>query len=317
MSLGVQQLKSIAVVATRKALTLYDKGRQEGILPSIAQLVPSAGAQETQYIDWWVAFPQMREWVGERKLREVFADRISLTLKPFEQTFELDRMRVELDGDRSLVTRAEQLAMSMADGYRIGETEKAYDPLRNNVLTYDGQNLFDTDHTHPDGDTFSNVVDLSDLSAGRSSSGSPTATEAKVELELALDRLELNRLRRQSLTEAPEPGDLVVICKQFNTWKGYHDLLTQDIISNTTNTWKGKFRLLRDRSPVSGDEKKIDVVLSEPAGPRPALVIRHKMPSALEFDETSVFKNRMIQFGTDAIYAFGAGFPQPAVRIQE
>lgn len=316
MSLGVNALKTVARRASVAALVKYDQ-LEDAVLGLIAQTVAPNGRQKVQEIEWADAFALMREWISERKVRTVMRSAIQITLKAFELTFELDRMDLELDGEHALIKAPEDLAMQFVKGFDQGKLQHAYEPLRQNlVTTYDGQNIFDTDHLHPDGDVFSNVVDLSDEGYSRGSTGKPTATEAKTELELAIDRLNKNQIRLQSLVRVGTP-ELTVVAKSFDVFKGYHDLLTQDVIANTTNTWKGKFELLRDFAPKAGDEKKVDVIASVPGGPRPSIFIPVKEPSGIEVDLTKDFSHRKIPFGSDAIFGFGAGLPQPAVRIQE
>lgn len=317
MGVGVNILKTVARRASVLALVKYDQLKDD-LLPLIAQTVSPNGRQKVQEIEWADAFARMREWLGERKVSTITQSGIQITLKSFELTFKLDRMDLELDGEHALVKAPEDLAGQFLSGFGNGRILEAFTPLRENlVTTYDGQNIFDTDHVHPDGATFSNVIDLSDEGAARTTTGAPTATEARRELKLAIDRLVKNRLRVQTLRETPAQMDLVVVVKSFGVWSGYYDLLTQDVIDNTTNTWRGKFRLLLDDAPKSGDEKKVDVIDGAPGGPRPSVFVPVREPRGIEVDETRDFTHREILFGSDAIYGFGAGLPQPAVRTQE
>jgi hypothetical protein len=82
--------------------------------------------------------------------------------------------------------------------------------FRTNAATYDSQNFFDTDHTHIDGDTYSNVIDLSDDAnlPNRATSGAPTIAEAAAELRYAISVLEANRLRRMTVVETKTPSNL-------------------------------------------------------------------------------------------------------------
>jgi len=320
MSFDPTALKTVATLATRKMLVDFDK--QPIDISSFAQTMPSAGRYRTQKIEWINAFPVMREWIGDRKTFGLFKDGIELTLKPFEMTFKLDLKEVEIDGDRSMVTTAEQVAAYMVNGWANGKVVNAYEPMRvNDTTTYDDQNLFDTDHVDGDGTTFSNVLDLSTEGYSRATSGKPTLLEARRELQLAVARMRRNRLRYVTIIKA-NPVPLTVFVKSFDTYLAYYDLLTLDNLPDGSgarmpNDWKGKFELYQDLNPVSGDEKKVDVIDATPGGPRPVIFMSQKEPGALETDTTKLFQTKEVFYGTDAILSFGAGLPHGAVRIQE
>lgn len=320
MSFDMTSLKSVAVLATRRMLVDFDKSPVD--ISSFAMTIPSLGRQRTQKIEWINALPVMREWIGDRKTSGLFKNAIEMTLKMFEMTFKLDLKEVELDGDRSFITTAEQVAGYMVAGWANGKAVHAYEPMRSNATTtYDDQNLFDTDHVDGDGTTFSNVVDLSTEGYSRATSGKPTILEARQELRLAVDRLQRNRLRYVTIIKT-SAAPLTVFTKSFDTYRAYWDLLTQPTIPDgagavISNDWAGKFELYRDLSPVSGDEKKIDVIDATPGGPRPVFFMSQKEPGALEVDTTEYFKTKEVYYGTDGIFSFAAGLPHAAVRIQE
>lgn len=312
-------LKSVAVVASRVGLYAYNKATPE--IGLFAQTIQPLGRNKTQTVEWLDAFPLMRKWIGDRQTTGAFRSSIEVTIEPFEWTTKVDFREIEIDGDRSLMNLqnlGQLVGGQMAEAFTQGRFFFAYAPLRaNSITTYDDQNIFDTDHVHPDGTSFSNVFDLSSNSMSRSSSGAPTATEAAAELNAALNLLTANRMKSQANLYEVTKSPLTVVVKSFGVWKGYNDLLTQAIINNVTNTWLGGFRLIMDGSPVSGDEKKVDVILAEPNGPRPAIFMPMQEPGALQTDDKYYFERKEISYGSDAYYGFAAALPQPAVRIQE
>jgi len=320
MSFDLTALKTVATLATRRMLVDFDK--QPIDISSFAQTIPSAGRQRTQKIEWINALPVMREWIGDRKTFGLFKNAIEMSLKMFEMTFKLDLKEVELDGDRSFITTAEQVAGYMKAGFDNGKVVHAYEPMRVNAdTTYDDQALFDTDHVDGDGTTFSNVLDLSTEGYSRASSGKPTPLEARRELQLAVQRMRRNRLRYVTIVKTTAVP-LTVFVKSFDTYLAYFDLMTLDRIQtedggDMQNDWKGKFELYQDLNPVSGDEKKIDVIDATPGAPRPVFFMSQKEPGALEVDTTKQFQTKEIFYGTDAIFGFAAGLPHAAVRIQE
>lgn len=316
-------LKSVAVVATRLGLRLYDQSPNALDINMFAMTVNRSTRQKTLYLEWWDAFPLMRKWIGDRQTFSAFKSKIEVTVEPFEATFKLDLRELDLDGDRSLILSADDIGQQFANAFINGRFQFAYAPIRANAITtYDNQNLFDTDHVHPDGETFSNLIDIStdDRIPDRAVSGFPTALEAMGELQAAVETLTKNRLRNVSVVEVGKPP-LIVVAKSFGVWKGYNDLLTKNTLAvsggTTDNTWKGSFRLLQDYEPKAGDEKKVDVILAEPNGPRPVVFVPARNPGPLAMDDKWIFDRKEVYYGSDADYGFAAALPHPAVRIQE
>lgn len=314
MPLAANQLSSLAVRTSTMFLMRYDQVTQ-GLLPTFAQTVPPNSNQLTQIFEWWDAFPLMREWVSERATSATMKSSIEVPIRVWERTFDFST-RAQRFGDSNITVTPEQLAQKLSDAFENGTLIEAFRPIRENlVTTYDNQNLLDTDHVHPDGATFSNIWDLSSNSMSRSTPGNPTATEARAELEAATSLLIQNRLRNVSLVKMTRLP-LVVIVKSQGTWKGYNDLLTQNIIGTTSNPYVGSFELLRDYDPESGDEAEVDFILSEPNGPRPVIYCPFRNPGPVKFDNSREFWEEKVYYGNDADLGFAAGLPQAIVRVQ-
>ena len=64
MALGVQHLQTVARRATAIALNIYDQGTPA--LNLFARVLRIPG-QRTVTMEWWEAFPQMVEWIGDRE----------------------------------------------------------------------------------------------------------------------------------------------------------------------------------------------------------------------------------------------------------
>lgn len=322
MAIGIQTLRTVARRATPIAIDIYDKA----LLPvtAFAQRLRIPG-QRTVSLEWWEAFPQMVEWIGDRKTQDMFGSSITIDTKPFEVTYKLDRMEAELDEANLMVTKPQEMGAAIANAFLTGPIEKVVGLLRSGgtALSYDGQFFFDTDHTQPDATVYSNIVDLSDLAYSRAATGKPTVDEARRELNLAVQRLQVNRLRRTTVMITQNLGNLMVICHSLDTWLAYQQLRDEpSFVSGAgsavmVNPWMGKFELALDTAPVSGDEKKVDVIMGEAGGLMPVIFNEARGPRGIEFDESDVFSSRIIFFGSDALYGFALGFPQGAVRIQE
>ncbi len=115
--------------------------------PLIAMEAPSTGAVE-DYI-WLGDFPKMREWLGDRAIKDLSAFHYEIRNKDFESTVEVDRNNI-LDDKVGLYT-----PMFQGLGRAAAESpdELLYTLLAAvfTTLCYDGQYMIDTDH--PVGDS--------------------------------------------------------------------------------------------------------------------------------------------------------------------
>lgn len=308
MALTDQDLLSIQQTVTPIAMDVYDKeDTSRTILPFLAQAVTRRGRGKTVRLEWWAAFPSLREWIDEKSFQKAFRDDMELTIKPYEVSYAFDRLTQDYD---DAIISAGDLAPKMGAAFGRGKTLLALKPLRDNAVTYDGQDFFDTDHTHPDGATFSNKV-----VAARSTDATPTLAEAANEMALAVERLAMNQLVANEIVSANFAAEsLVVITKHAAVWARYYELLTKDMVStNETNIWKGKFTLLRDYNPGSSTDYTVDFIQALPGGPRPSIMVVHREVSGVQFGAVDPMK-REVPITMDAEYAFGPGFPQCAVR---
>ncbi len=121
-----------------------DKGfgyTQSDVYKTIALEVPSTKAQETYA--WLGQLPKMREWLSERQIKGLSEHSFSIINKDFESTLRVDRNALEDEqyGQFKLLAQMMgQEARRFFDEYLIGVIEA-------NGLCYDGQNMFDTDHS--------------------------------------------------------------------------------------------------------------------------------------------------------------------------
>lgn len=307
MALTDQDLLSIQETVTPIAMDIYDKEETaRTILPLLAQPVTRRGNGKTVRLEWWAAFPEMREWIDEKSLQKAFRDDMELTIKPYEVSYAFDRL---LAGYDDAIISASDLAPKMGAAFGRGKTLLALKPLRDNAVTYDGQNFFDTDHTHPDGTVFSNKLVLA-----RSADATPTLAEVSNEMSRAIELLAKNQLVANEIVSANFAAqNLVVITKHAAVWARYYELLTVDKVGDDSNIHKGKFTLLRDYNPGSTTDYTVDFVQALPGGPRPSIMVVHREVSGVQFGAIDPMK-REVPITMDAEYAFGPGFPQCAVR---
>jgi hypothetical protein len=311
----IDGLRSIARATTPMVLDIYDKEDQSSLLPSVARIVGGAGSGDPALkerdgnLEWANAFPEMRQWVGERTTQKAFTGKIPWTAVPYEVTLEFNKW----DALRpSALIKAQDLGGVIARSFASGKTLLAYNVLRNNAVAYDGQNMFDLSHVHPDGSTYANLQVIP-----RVDPVNPTVSEARDELVAAEFGLMQNRLIRNQLAMSTTvASNIVVFVHSAAVWRVYDKLRTWPSFGADKNIYQNAFTLVMDYKPLAGTENYVDFVFAEPSGPRPAIFIPIREPSGLEFDISNLFKNAQIPFGMDAEYAVASGLPQTCYRVK-
>lgn len=129
---------------------------------TVATTVPSNTASNTY--GWLGDFPRLREWVGDRVVKDIKESGYTISNRLFEATLGVQRTQIEDD------QYGHYSPISQSMGQEAGQHP---DVLLNDLIAagftatcYDGQYFFDTDHpvrANPDGTgattTVSNVVD--------------------------------------------------------------------------------------------------------------------------------------------------------------
>jgi len=112
------------------------------VFDQIATTVPSTTKSNTY--GWLGAWPDMREWVGDRVLKDMQEHGYAVTNKDFESTVEVDRNDVEDDNLGMYGPMFEAAGQSA----RRQPEKLVFALLKAGgaTLCYDGQNFFDTDH---------------------------------------------------------------------------------------------------------------------------------------------------------------------------
>lgn len=109
---------------------------------TVAMQVSSSTASNTY--DWLGDFPSLREWVGDRVVKDMKENAYQITNKLFEGTVGIARTHIEDDNVGTAGNRIRALAQAAAQhpDVMIADLIKA----GNTSLCYDGQFFFDTDH---------------------------------------------------------------------------------------------------------------------------------------------------------------------------
>lgn len=108
----------------------------------VATRVPSSSASNTY--GWLGQFPALREWVGERVLKDMAAQAYQVQNKLFEGTVSVRRTDIE-DDNVGIYT---PLFSEMGRAAATHPDQLVFDLLKSahTATCYDGQNFFDTDH---------------------------------------------------------------------------------------------------------------------------------------------------------------------------
>jgi hypothetical protein len=306
----LSDLKSIAVRATPIALDIYDKTDPTTLLPFVAVVVTDPSLAEEVNLEWAAVFPELRKWIGDRVAQQGFAGRLKIRPELYEVTLDFDSLDIERG---TALLQATEKATRIGRAFAVGKVLLAYRVLRENLLTYDGQDFFDNAHQHPDGSPASNLVPFN-----RADPFAPDVHEAREELVAAVDRLMANSILRDELVRSDDVRKgLVVFVRSQQVWSAYEKLRTEKSFGADPNLWQGAFELVRDFKPVSGTENTVDIVLATPNGPRPAIFVVSREPQGLKFDQSKEFASRYIPFGMDAMYGVTPAFWQTAVRIYQ
>lgn len=140
------------MIINRQSLTTLNTGFKasfqigfDGVAPMwerIATRVPSSTA--TEEYAWLGAFPGMREWIGERQIKNLAQHGYSIKNRRFEMTVSVPKTSIEDDQFGVYSPMMQEMGRSAAEH----PDTLVYGLLKNGFTTgcYDGQNFFDTDH---------------------------------------------------------------------------------------------------------------------------------------------------------------------------
>lgn len=304
-------LQSLRVAVEPIAFDVYDKHKTPPIVPRLAMEIDNTTAQEDPVnLEWLGSFAEMREWLDEKTTQRIFKGDFSIPIKPYEITWAVDRKKLRRPGNFSGAFVAQ--IQAQVERFAKGKVRLVMDILRSNPLAYDGQNLFDTDHVHPDDKgTYSNV-----LAPDWATTTAPTVDELKAFLHDAQGRLVDNMgIDAELVDSSAIDKNLLVICHNAASFSKLNQIRTMARIDNAENEWFGGFTLLRDMNPTSGQETYVEVCFSpDGAGPKPVIFVIDEEPSELKVDTTAEFKNRMIAMGFEAWFGVKPGWPQVIVQ---
>lgn len=149
--------------------TGYSKAFQDALSQTptdwqkVATRVPSSNTSNTY--GWLGQFPKLREWIGDRVIKDMSAQGYQITNKLFEATVAVKRTDIE-DDNVGIYT---PLFAEMGRAAAAHPDELVFGLLAagESSLCYDGQNFFDTDHpVYPNVDGTGTATTVSNFVAG-------------------------------------------------------------------------------------------------------------------------------------------------------
>lgn len=155
--MGAASLGSRSIIGTfYEALRLADGLGWQG---KIATLFSSN--QESETYKWLGMSPTMREWVGQRLLRGLKDNTLTIVNKTFEATLEVFLDELRRDKTDQIRLRIKEMADRTASHW----ASLVSTLIVNNGTAYDGVNFFAATHTEGDSGTQSNLLTLADYTA--------------------------------------------------------------------------------------------------------------------------------------------------------
>lgn len=132
---------------------------------TLAMTVTSNTTEE--HYGWFGQFPKLREWVGDRQVKQLKSHGFAIRNRKFESTVSVERD--DISDDR--VGLYKPMFQEMGRTSKQHPDSLIFDLLNNGFTAscYDGQNFFDVDHPHIPDDT-GVAVSVSNMQAG---SGEP------------------------------------------------------------------------------------------------------------------------------------------------
>ncbi len=267
-------------------------------------------SQESETYRWLGMVPQVREWIGARKVRPLRAQGITIVNKVWESTIRIDADEQRRDKSGQILVRVNEMARRVATHPNKLVTDLLIAGGTSNG--YDGVPFFSTTHTEGDSGTQSNA-----LTYNATTPTAPTETEMFQAVVQAISQIvglrddqgePLNEAAREFMVMVPMAflsSTLVALAGQ--ELNGSSNPLASagpfkvEWVANPRLTWTDQFAVFRtdgDARPfIFQEELPVQVqVLAE--------------GSELEMNENQH------QYGVKAVHAAGFGFWQNACRVQ-
>ena len=257
----------------------------------VATTVPSSSKLNTY--GWLGDFPSMREWIGQREVKNLSEKAYNIINKHFEMTIGVERDDIEDDNLGIYSIQMQQMGQSAKEHQDIlaigmlprGFTEKCYDD----------KTFFATDHKVGD-ETYSNK------SQAKLSAASYAAARAA-----------MASIRNERGTAINVHPSLLVVPPTLEETARY--ILTADFIDGTTNPWKNSAELLVDANIVNSEHPNNWFLLDTTRPIKPVIFQLRKPTKFVSYvneNDSNVFYKNQYVYGADGRYNSGYSFWQLA-----
>ena len=294
--------------AVQRDVTQVFKTRAEAATPFYPQLctiVPSNSLDEKYSM--LGGLPGMREWIGERKAKELRAGNYTLANKHWESTLGIEK--TDIDDDR-LGTLNTQI-MALADEATYHPDELLFeigDSAAETTACFDGQYFYDTDHSWGDSGTQSN-----DLSTTVVNSAAVTTTEFRTMFEAAVDALLGFKNDQGKYLVRPRVGQMgSLICAVPRALRNVaNKAFEQALIANGESNWFSEKPTIVT-IPYYTSALKFDVFYT--GGLIKPFIFQARKPLQFQVDGANDLKTKQLLAMTEARYNIGYGAWWTAVR---
>ena len=127
----------------------FNNANASSVYKRLATTIKSSS--KTNTYDWLGKFPQMREWVGSRVIKDMSESSYQITNKKYEATFGVDRADIEDDNLGLYASIAQGMGQEASDF--LDREVAALLRFGFEATCYDGQNFFDDEHpVYPNAD---------------------------------------------------------------------------------------------------------------------------------------------------------------------
>lgn len=240
---------------------------------------------------WLGDFPRMREWVGDRVLKDLSAYTYQIIGKKFEATIEVDADDITYDNLGIVKPRIQMMASEAVEHY----DELTFGLLESNGVCYDGKAFFAVDHD-VGGVAFSNL--------GNKKLTNASLLAARAEMRgITTDTGKPLRIRPTLLIVPPELEQTAI------------DILNKDFLANgESNTSKGLMEYLVADWLTDANAWYI-VDNSRPI--RPTILQKNKEIKFVAMDkedDENVFMRDKFRYGVDSRCNAGYGLWQLAYK---
>lgn len=232
---------------------------------------------------WLEDFPSMKEWIGDRDLKDLTAHTYTISKKDWESSVTITRDDILFDNLGLVTPRVQSLAHTVNQHFNkyIGTL------IVSNDVCYDGKTFFNAAHSIGDG-AASNTTDL---------------PLSDVNLMTVYSSM-LNLKNENNEPYDIEPTTLYIAPNLLATAM---KILNSDTIEGTSNITKGlvKYKVI----PTMADNSWCLVDNSKPIKP---FVIQITKEAKIEKDDSDMFKAKKMHYGVDTMDNAGYTFWQLA-----